>query len=145
MTPDTLLIATGFSFGDAHISARVDECLSANPSASVFAFQFKPLAEEANAHEIALRRPNMSVYAPDRAVINGIAAQWQPGDAPTRDWGPIRATYWAPGEKTDIAEFQLGRFDRLARFFVSSRAIQVPGTGPVAGLPADAGAPPASA
>jgi hypothetical protein len=35
MTPDTLLIATGFSFGDAHISARVDECLSANPSASV--------------------------------------------------------------------------------------------------------------
>jgi len=29
MTPDTLLIATGFSFADAHISARIDECLSA--------------------------------------------------------------------------------------------------------------------
>ena len=38
MTPDTLLIATGFSFADAHISARIDECLAANPTASVFAF-----------------------------------------------------------------------------------------------------------
>jgi hypothetical protein len=34
MLPDTLLIATGFSFADAHISARIDECLAANPSAS---------------------------------------------------------------------------------------------------------------
>lgn len=127
MTPDTLLIATGFSFGDAHISARVDECLSANPSASVFAFQFKALADEGHAHEIALRRSNMSVYSPDKAVINGVAAQWQPGDPPTRDWGPIRATYWGKNDKTGVAEFQLGQFDRLARFFVSSRAIQVVG------------------
>lgn len=39
-TPDTLLISIGFSFADAHISARIDEGLAANPSASVFAFQF---------------------------------------------------------------------------------------------------------
>ena len=49
MTPDTLLVATGFSFADAHISARIDECLAANPSASLFAFQFKHLDEEIHA------------------------------------------------------------------------------------------------
>lgn len=144
MTSDTLLIATGFSFADAHISARVDECLAANPSASVFAFQFKPLEEEAHAHEIALRRPNMSVYSPDKAVINGIAAPWQPGDPPTRDWGPIRATYWGKNDKTDAAEFQLGRFDRLARFFISSRAIQVLGSEPALGVAASAATLPAA-
>jgi hypothetical protein len=86
MTPDTLLIATGFSFADAHVSARIDECLVANPSASVFAFQFKDLDQELCACDIASRRPNMSVYSPDKAMINGIPAPWLPGEPPTRDW-----------------------------------------------------------
>jgi len=122
MTPDTLLIATGFSFADAHISARIDECLSANPSASVFAFQFKPLEHEIHACDIAGRRANMSLYSPDKAMINGIIAPWVPGELPTRDWGAIRSTYWGIDEKSGIAQFQLGKFDRLARFFASSHA-----------------------
>jgi hypothetical protein len=124
MTPDTLLIATGFSFADAHISARIDECLAANPSASVFAFQFKPLAEEHHARAIASRRANMSLYSPDRAMINGIVAPWRPGDLPTRDWAAIRATYWGSGVNGGTAHFHLGSFDRLARFFASARATQ---------------------
>jgi hypothetical protein len=124
MTPDTLLIATGFSFADAHISARIDECLAANPSASVFAFQFKPLDQETYAAEIAARRANMSLYCPDKAVINGIAAPWVAGDLPTRDWGAIRATYWGNDPTTNEKRFELGRFDRLARFFAASRASQ---------------------
>jgi hypothetical protein len=124
MTPDTLLIATGFSFADAHISARIDECLAANPSASVFAFQFNPLDQEAYACTIAGRRANMSLYSPDQGMINGIAAPWLPGDLPTRDWGAIRATYWGGDEKVGGAQFQLGSFDRLSRFFSSSRAAQ---------------------
>lgn len=122
MTPDTLLIAIGFSFADAHISARIDECLAANPSVSVFAFQFKPLAEETYACDIATRRANMSVYAPDKAMINGVAASWFPGDPPTRDWGPIRAGYWGIEKGGDGGRFLLGRFDRLARFFAASRS-----------------------
>lgn len=124
MTPDTLLIATGFSFADAHISARVDECLAANPSASVFAFQFSPLSDTACASELARHRANMSVYAPDKAIINGISAPWMPGDLPTRDWGAIRATYWGIEDGGSTAQFLLGRFDRLSRFFASSRAAQ---------------------
>ncbi len=124
MTPDTLLIATGFSFADAHVSARIDECLAANPSASVFAFQFNPLDQESCACAIAGRRANMSLYCPDKARINGIVAPWCPGDPPTRDWGPIRAGYWAATTEGDSGRFLLGRFDRLARFFASSRSGQ---------------------
>lgn len=145
MTPDTLLIATGFSFADAHISARLDECLSANPSASVFAFQFKPLEQEVHARDIAGRRANMSLYSPDKAMINGIVAPWMPGDLPTRDWAAIRATYWGNDEENGVAQFQLGRFDRLARFFASSHAVQhfpptMPAVEPAAPLPPDVAA-----
>lgn len=124
IAPDTLLVATGFSFADAHVSARIDECLTANPSASVFAFQFKPLSQEIFACDIAGRRANMSVYAPDRAMINGIAAPWRVGSPPARDWGPIRAGYWGVEDGASAESFLLGRSDRLARFFAASRSDQ---------------------
>jgi hypothetical protein len=135
---DTLLIVIGFSFLDAHISARIDECLSANPSTSVFAFQFKPLGDENSARDIASRRANMSVYSPDKAMINGIVAPWLPGDPPTRDWGPIRAGYWGNEPGSSTAKFLLGDFNQLARFFSSSRAAQAP-TMVLAGAPLAAG------
>ena len=45
----------------------------------MFAFQFKPLDQEVHARDIAGRRANMSLYSPDKAMINGIAAPWMPG------------------------------------------------------------------
>ncbi|NTU49872.1 MAG: SIR2 family protein [Desulfobulbaceae bacterium] len=124
MTPDTLLIATGFSFADAHISARIDECLAANPNASVFAFQFKNLEEESHAAAIATRRSNMSVYSPDKALINGVSAPWRPGNPPTRDWHSVRDSYWSNGGEDTPGRFELGSYDRLSRFFASSGSTQ---------------------
>jgi hypothetical protein len=124
MTEDTLLIASGFSFADAHVSARIDECLTANPSSTVFAFQFRPLAEETFACDLARRRPNMSVYAPDKAMINGIEAEWIPGDPPTRDWGPIRASYWGIASSSTNAQLLLGNSSHLASFLANSRSEQ---------------------
>jgi hypothetical protein len=124
MTQDTLLIVSGCSFADAHVSARIDECLTANPSASVFAFQFRVLAEESLACDIAKRRPNMSVYAPDKAMINGVEATWVPGEPPTRDWGPIRAGYWGAAPSGAAPSFLLGSSAQLATFLASSRSQQ---------------------
>jgi hypothetical protein len=124
MTPDTLLIATGFSFADAHISARIDECLAANPNASVFAFQYKNLEEEIHAAAIAARRSNMSVYCPDQALINGVAAPWRPGNPPSRDWHSVRDSYWSNDGEGNTERFELGCYDRLARFFASTGSTQ---------------------
>ena len=124
MTSDTLLIATGFSFSDAHISARIDECLAANSTANVFAFQFKNLSDESHATDIARRRSNMSVYSPDQALINGIAAPWRSGNLPTRDWHSVRDSYWSNGDEGTAGRFELGSYDRLARFFASSGSAQ---------------------
>jgi hypothetical protein len=125
-TPDTLLIAIGFSFADAHISARIAEGLSANPSAGVFAFQFKKLEEEACATELASKLPNFSVYARDAAVINAVRGVWRvPTELPSKDWGPIRSSYWAKPSSDKSAEFTLGAIEPFARFFSAARSTQI--------------------
>ncbi|MEH6721254.1 MAG: SIR2 family protein [Aurantimonas endophytica] len=132
---DTLLISIGFSYADAHISARIDEALAANPAASVFAFQFQNLEKEARAVELASRRSNFSVYARDKAVISGVAAEWRaPGDLPTKDWGPIRNSYWSPAAEGGEFHFKLGAIEDFARFFANSQTPQAfdPPTPPIA-------------
>ncbi|EAQ03029.1 hypothetical protein OB2597_12833 [Pseudooceanicola batsensis HTCC2597] len=124
-TEDTLLVSIGFSFADAHITARIDEALAANPAASVFAFQFQKLDKELCAVALASRRSNVSVYARDKAVINGVAAPWRtPGELPTKDWGPIRDSYWAAPPTGGEAEFKLGAIEDFARFFANSQTPQ---------------------
>jgi hypothetical protein len=123
-TPDTILICSGFSFFDAHISAVLDEALSANTHTAVLAFQFKNLEDEDLAVKLALRRPNLSVYARDGAVIFGVRGRWKPGEPPTEEWKSIRRTFWqsdAGGE----SQFVLGDFARLARFFALAQATDI--------------------
>lgn len=122
---DTLLVSIGFSYADAHIAARISEALAANPASSVFAFQYQSLDNEGCAIELATKRSNFSVYARDKAVINGVPAAWAPpSDLPTKDWGPIRDSYWTPSIAGGMHEFQLGAIDAFARFFANSRSPQ---------------------
>ena len=115
-TPDSLLLCTGFSFVDAQITAVLDDALAANTHTAVLAFQYRSLDEEKAALKLAFRRPNLSVYARDGAVIFGVLGAWQPGQPPTEDWGSVRSTFWR-SKKADIGgEFLLGDFAMLARF-----------------------------
>jgi len=118
-TPDSILLCTGFSFFDSHITAVLDEALEANKHTAIFAFQFKSLGEEKNAVELATGRPNMSVYANDGAVIHGVKGKWLPGKDPSDDWLSIRRTFW---DQSSSAKFILGDFAQLARFFALSKS-----------------------
>ncbi|RWR02934.1 hypothetical protein ED28_05170 [[Pantoea] beijingensis] len=111
MEPDSLLITTGFSFADAHISSKISECLSANPTSAVLAFQYKKLEEEVYAVDLAKRNPNLSIYCKDGAVINTINAIWKTGELPSRNWGNVRKEYLDKDRN-----FTLGDFRLLARF-----------------------------
>ncbi|WDS35276.1 SIR2 family protein [Pseudoxanthomonas sp.] len=140
-TSDTLLISVGFSFADAHISARIDEGLAANPSASVFAFQFQKLEIETCASEIGARLQNFSVYARDAAIINGTRGNWKvPQELPSKDWGAIRSSYWGKSERDKPYEFTLGAIEDFAKFFSASRSIQILTSPPLA-IPAVAEPP----
>lgn len=111
---DTVLITTGFSFADAHISAKLDECMSSNPSSAIIALQYKNLEEEVYAVELGCRRPNMSVYCSDGAVINGVKAEWRLGELPSRGWDVFRHEYWSSNS------FILGDFVKFARFLANT-------------------------
>ncbi|MDM8346923.1 SIR2 family protein, partial [Pseudochrobactrum sp. sp1633] len=114
LEPDTLILCTGFSFADAHISSRLLESLMANPTAALLAFQFNSLADEKAAKELALRCSGVSVFCTDGAVINGVEAKWKLGTPPTKNWPEIRSEYYQENK------FLLGDFVRLARFLATA-------------------------
>lgn len=121
LTPDSLLLATGFSFRDAHICAVLDEALAMNANASVLAFQFMKLESEQPACKLAYERPNLSVYASDGAVIGGVKGTWRPGDPP-KNWEDIRATFWGPAWPGEQDKFLLGDFKHFTRFCALAQA-----------------------
>lgn len=112
--PDAFLMSSGFSYADAHISSKVLECLLANPSAALFAFQFGTLADEKNVIDLALKCPGISVFCSDGAIINGIKAKWKLGTPPTKNWHEIRAEYYKDNK------FLLGDFKKFARFLATA-------------------------
>lgn len=124
-TPDSLLLVTGFSFSDAHISSVIEESLAANPHSAVFAFQYRPLVDEELAAQLAKKRANFSLYAEDGAVISGVPGKWQPGQDLTKDWPEIRNTYWGTREGTDYPGLLLGDFAHLARFCAMAQAVKI--------------------
>jgi hypothetical protein len=124
-TPDSLLLCSGFSFFDSHICAVMDEGLIANTHTAIFAFQYKTLAEEPAAVRFAHKHPNLSVYARDGAVISGLSGQWQPGQLPNDEWQEIRQTFWQNPAAGKPAEFLLGDFAKLTRFFALIQAHQM--------------------
>jgi hypothetical protein len=131
-TPDSLLLCSGFSFFDSHICAVLDEGLTANSHTAIFAFQYKTLAEEGLATKFALTHPNLSIYARDGAIISGLPGQWQPGQLPNDEWQDIRKTFWQQPAGGKPAEFLLGDFAKLTRFFALIQAHQMR-SAPVAG------------
>ena len=91
----------------------------------MFAFQFQKLEKESCASELGRRLPNFSVYARDAAVVNGSAGLWKvPDQLPSKDWGPIRSSYWSRPDDTSPHEFILGRIEDFARFFSAARSAQ---------------------
>lgn len=121
LTPDTLLLTAGFSFRDAHICAVLDEALAMNSNSSVFAFQYGALEVEEPAIQMALSRPNFSVFASDGAVINGVKANWKLG-APPKNWQEIRATFWENSSDEESGHFSLGDFVKFCRFCALSQS-----------------------
>lgn len=124
LTPDSLLLTSGFSFRDAHICAVLEEALAMNANAAVLAFQYQPLANEEPACKLAYDRPNLSVYAADGAVIGGVKGEWRPGDPP-KNWEDIRRTFWGPRSSGQPSAFLLGDFAFFTRFCALAQATDI--------------------
>jgi len=116
LEPDTLLLSTGFSFADAHISSKLLESLLANPSSALIAFQHGNLESEIYIKDLAIKCPGISAYCRDGAVINGAEAGWKTGSLPARNWKNLREEYYKD------EQFLLGDFSMLSRFLAAAGA-----------------------
>lgn len=72
----SILICIGFSFFDEHIWAAIAQALSASPQATLFALQFKKLAESEDATRLAKLCHNVTVVCPDGVVTGGTSHAW---------------------------------------------------------------------
>lgn len=124
LTPDSLILAIGFSFRDAHVCAVLDEALAMNANTAVFAFQYRTLSDEGAVCKLALERPNLSVYSADGAVISGVTGRWHPGEMP-KNWEDIRPTFWGHRNGGGEAGFLLGDFRQFSRFCALAQATTI--------------------
>ena len=103
--------------------AVLDEALSMNSNTAVIAFQYQNLDKEEPAKKLALLRPNLSVYASDGAIINGIQGNWRIGEPP-KNWLNIRASFWGK-RNTENSVFLLGDFAYFSRFCALAQASDI--------------------
>lgn len=118
----SILITTGYSFNDEHINDAILNALKANPASNVIALLFGDLSDYPKAEEIAKRRPNISLWAFDKAIIGTKKGDWKPID----DFEPeeniaevvVEETTNADGSDDKIISWnlKLGDFARLGDF-----------------------------
>lgn len=70
------LVICGFSFGDEHLEDVLLQELEGNPTAAAFALMYGELGDHRRAVTLAEKRPNLSVYARDGAVVGTQRAPW---------------------------------------------------------------------
>lgn len=115
------LIVVGHSFSDEHLNESIIESLKINPSAACYAFQYGGLGDYAKLTGLAKANSNLSVYAPDGAIIRARENKWllRPGSDPTT----VRTAFdvevpdeGRESEKSLTCQFRLGDFGRFGHF-----------------------------
>lgn len=112
---ESLMIITGYSFGDEHLNEVIFQGLRSNPRLSITALVYGDEKDRKRflpqrIIDFAAEYKNLSVYGPDKACIGGIVIPWgEPGRKrkETEIW-----PFWDEKEKS----FTLGDFNCFVSF-----------------------------
>lgn len=106
--PETLVLISGYAFGDAHLNEMIFEAASRRERSEFVAFCFSDIP--ASLAERALVTPNLQIVAATEAILGGVRADWKaPGAGADND-------VWHDGK------FGLRDFARLSKFLSRSTA-----------------------
>jgi len=114
----SVLVTSGFSFGDDHLNEIIIQGLQANPTGVAFALLYGKLSKYDQIAKIALNRSNLIVLAADGGIIGTRTYDWPRAKDPTT-YGISKAVEWLdnvakPGLKD--AQFTLGDFGTFGSF-----------------------------
>ena len=101
----TLLVGCGYSFGDGHLNAVLQEGLQANPTASLVALAHSGLSDCGQARSLALAQSNFSLFARDGAILGTREGPWRSG-------GDIQGVA-QDGEESTVLLGDFGQFGAL--------------------------------
>ena len=130
-----VLITCGYSFRDDHLNASIVQGLQGNPNAIVFALLYGNLSTYEKAIRLAQSRSNLSLLAPDEAIIGTRRAPWIEKESSAEGLVDSVAVEWV-ADKVEIKEsvakdakeakkptpspvkarFKLGDFSQFATF-----------------------------
>ncbi|MFP4554571.1 MAG: SIR2 family NAD-dependent protein deacylase [Actinomycetota bacterium] len=119
---DAVLFTLGYSFGDEHVNEVIFEALDTQPRVHLIAIQFADPTDHDELTRRALRRKNLLVYGPTRAIVGGTVGEWrllEPVD--NRTAGFLDVPFDSDAEPEPLSaslagKFRLGDFNWFARF-----------------------------
>jgi hypothetical protein len=84
--PETLMLISGYSFGDAHLNEMLFDAVRRRPRSELVAFCFGDIPDILI--ERASVTPNLQAVARHEAILGGVRADWEPLKDATPDlWG----------------------------------------------------------
>ena len=125
---ESLMLVSGYSFGDEHINDIFFGNLRANNRLSITVLLYDSINSahvKTNLIEPTQGIRNLTVYAPDGACIGGMVGNWSKPDSPH-----VGADHW-PFWDSDGGHFSLGDFRNLPGFlqeFIGARPLKSPQT-----------------
>ena len=103
--PETLMLISGYSFGDDHLNEMLFEAARRRPRSELIAFCFGDIPDILI--ERASETPNLQAVGRHEAILGGVRANWEtPKEAPADLWGD--------------GGIALGNFASLANFLARS-------------------------
>jgi SIR2-like domain len=103
--PETLMLISGYSFGDAHLNEMLFDAARRRPRSELIAFCFGAIPD--SLAELAVVTPNLQVVARSEAILGGVRDAWEPAKE-------VQPDLWAD------TGFALGDFGNLASFLARS-------------------------
>jgi hypothetical protein len=119
--PTAMLILCGYSFRDEHLNEVIVQGLQATQTAIAFALQFDALDESPHLLDLASKRSNLNVLAPDGAMIGSLKSSWPERDVESASSDNGRWVQWEPVDPEDEksnrrAILTIGDFSQFGQF-----------------------------
>lgn len=115
-----VLVTSGYSFGDQHLNEVILHGLRSNPTAICFGLLFPARSQCGEALTMAQKHPNLSLLAPDGAVLGTLDQNWRVDEQADHPMHGISVAKADPppieGEPPKSCKFLLGDFKYLGGF-----------------------------
>ena len=117
--PETLVMITGYSFGDDHINEQLFHAAARRQRSEFMIFCFGEIPEKLA--ERASLTPNLQAVSGGEAILGGIRADWKPPEPEDLPGNLSAKTYWESGK------FALCDFRNLAAYLARSTTVESDG------------------